>query len=85
MKPLLNNGQKLTDRENKMAIPVIAAAAAAARVVGGIMGKGAKSVNPVYKNQWSTEVLKKPSYTPKNSLDTASVSKTVKSKNIKKK
>lgn len=29
---------------------VIAAGIAAVRVVGGIMGKGSKNVNPVYKN-----------------------------------
>ena len=29
---------------------IVAAGIAAARVVGGIMGKGGKNVNPVYKN-----------------------------------
>ncbi len=52
-----------------MPVPGIAAGIAAARVIGGIMGKGSKSINPVYKNQgFSEAVLKTPSYTPKNSL-----------------
>ena len=74
-----------------MALPLIAAGIAAravatklaTRAVGGIVGAGAKTVAPVYKNQgFSEAVLKTPSYTPKNSLGTGSV-KVVPSKGIK--
>ena len=70
-----------------MPVPGIAAAGiAAARAIGGIIGKGSKNINPVYKNQgFSDDVLKRPSYTPKNSIDASTASKTVKSNNIKKK
>ena len=58
-------------------IPIVARAATsgvvkklATRVVGGITGAGAKSVGPVYKEQgFSNAVLKKPSYTPQNSVN----------------
>jgi hypothetical protein len=74
-----------------MAIPMIAAGIAAraiakklaTRAVGGITGVGAKQVAPVYKEQgFSNSVLSRPSYTPKNSLNTGSV-KVVPSKSMK--
>ena len=44
-----------------MAIPAIGAiATAAVRVVGGIMGKGGKSVNPVYNTPVTPSVVVKP-------------------------
>jgi hypothetical protein len=68
-----------------MAIPMIAAGIAAkaiakklaTRAVGGITGAGSKSVGSVYKNQgFSEAVLKRPGYTPKNSLGPSNVKKT---------
>ncbi len=53
-----------------MPVPgIVAAGITTVRAIGGIMGKGSKNINPVYKNQgFSESVLKTPSYTPKNSL-----------------
>ena len=64
-----------------MALPLIAAGIAAraiasklaTRAVGGITGVGAKTVAPVYRNQFTAETLKRPSYTPNNSLGSSSV------------
>ena len=47
-----------------MAIPIIAAVGTAAvRVVGGIMGRGAKNVAPVYRNMNTGSVTKIPKVT----------------------
>jgi hypothetical protein len=68
MKPLLNNGQKTTDKDNKMALPLIAAGIAAraiakkvtTRAAGGITGGASKSVNPVYREIGSSVKVVKP-------------------------
>jgi hypothetical protein len=62
-----------------MALPLIAAGIAArvvgkklaSRAAGGITGKGAKSVNPVYKNQ-TDQIQKNSVKVQKNSFDTYS-------------
>lgn len=59
-----------------MAIPLIAAGIAAravakklaTRAAGGITGKGAKSVNPVYKNTGTVKVNSNPNTTPAKSM-----------------
>ena len=38
-----------------MPIPAITTGIAVVRAVGGIIGKGSKNVNPVYKNQFTSE------------------------------
>ena len=62
-----------------MALPLIAAGIAAralgkklaSRAAGGITGKGAKSVNPVYKNQ-TDQIQKNSVKVNKNSMDIVS-------------
>jgi hypothetical protein len=62
-----------------MALPLIAAGIAArvvgkklaSRAAGGITGKGAKNVNPVYKNQ-TDQIQKNSVKVQKNSFDTYS-------------
>ena len=66
----------------------IAARAAAkkivTRAVGGITGGGSKTVNPVYKNQnFSETVLKRPSYTPKNSLTERAITDAIQKNSVK--
>jgi hypothetical protein len=59
-----------------MALPLIAAGIAAravakklaTRAAGGIMGAGAKSVNPVYKNTGTVKVNSNPNKTPAKSM-----------------
>jgi hypothetical protein len=51
---------------------VVAAGIAAARAIGGILGKGSKNVNPVYKNigepKSAVKVIKKPGESPNRNL-----------------
>jgi hypothetical protein len=75
-----------------MAIPLIAAGIAAravakklaTRAAGGITGSGAKQVTPVYRNQgFSEAVLKRPSYTPKNSLGKRATTDAIQKNSVK--